>query len=444
MVSSSKYINQERRNYSLYVMTSRAICAAADGLKAGGRRALWSARNGAKYKTATLAGIAVPLHPHADVSGAINTLAAPFGNNLPLFKGDGAFGTRLHPTSYGAARYTSVTVSKFAQDVLFADIEIVPMAENYDGSLMEPVHFIPLIPLALLNPSEGIAVGFASNIMPRKLEDIINAQIAHLKESKQLGVMLPFFEPTQQPAVAETVKDWKYSYTFNGTYKQKDATTLVITGLPYGQSYENVLSKCDALMESGTVLDYIDNSKNVFNIELKFKRGILSGKTEEQILKMVGLTSTCYENLNVLDFTGKSVWSARPDDLIRQFTDWRLSWYVVRYQRLFDIQKADLSRLYDIRIAIANKVGAQLSKINSRSELKELLEAIKIVNLDYIADLAIYRFTEEERVKNEQRIAEAEKVLAEYEYILATPQKQKEIYITELKTVLSNYKQGKY
>jgi DNA gyrase/topoisomerase IV subunit A len=112
MIKSSQYINDQRREYSLYVMQSRAICAGTDGLKAGGRRALWTARSGAKMKTATLAGATMPIHPHAECTGAINTLAAPYGNNIPLFKGDGAFGTMLHPTSYGAARYTSISVSK--------------------------------------------------------------------------------------------------------------------------------------------------------------------------------------------------------------------------------------------------------------------------------------------------------------------------------------------
>lgn len=439
-LTTSDYINRERRDYSLYVMTSRAICAATDGLKSGGRRALWTARSGSKFKTATLAGATMPIHPHAECTGAINTLAAPHGNNFPLFKGEGAFGTLLHPTSYGAARYTSVSTSSFADDVLFADIEIVPMMENYDGSLMEPVHFLPLVPLALLNPSEGIAVGFASNIMPRKLEDIINAQLAHLKGSKKLGSMMPSFKPTNQTAEKEVIKDDKYSYVFNGVIEHKDASTITITQLPYSQSYETVVAKLDALLEAGSIIDYTDKSKNVFNIDVKFKRGVLAGFTDEQLLKMLSLTVTCNENLNVLDFSGKRVWSTRPEELVREFTDWRLSWYVKRYQRLVDILKIDLSRLYDIRLAIKHNIGGQIKKIQSRSELKDLLQTIGVVNLDYIADLGIYRFTEEERVKNENRIKDAEELLATYMDIINTPAKQVDIYAKELKTILAKYK----
>ena len=204
-ISSPKYIESERRAYSIYVMESRSIISCMDGLKAGGRRSLWTGRNGSKYKTATLAGATVPIHPHADTSGAINTLAAPYGNNISLFKGDGAFGTRLHPTEYGAARYTSVTVSKFTQDVMFADIEIIPMRDNYDGSTQEPVHFLPLIPVALLNPSEGIAVGFASTILPRKLEDLIQTQLNYLSNSTKKLPLTPHFVPINQSPVVDSL-----------------------------------------------------------------------------------------------------------------------------------------------------------------------------------------------------------------------------------------------
>ena len=424
-------------------MTSRAICAASDGLKAGGRRALWTARNGSKFKTASLAGATMPIHPHAECTGAINTLAAPYGNNIPLFKGDGAFGTRMRPTSYGAARYTSVTVSKFTQDVLFADIELVPLIENYDGSLMEPLHFIPLVPICLLNPSEGIAVGFASNILPRSLDDIIEQQLTYLKKGKCDEDIAPRFIPTNQESTANTNPD-KLAYIFKGIFVRKDASTGTITELPYGQTYDAVITKLDGLMESGTVLDYTDKSKNLISIEVKFKRGWLNGKEDDDVLKLLGLISSETENLNILDFTGNNVWSARPGEIIKQFSDWRLSWYVKRYQRLLDINQIDLSRLYDIRLSIKHKISSKIPTLSSRTSLKELLESIGVVNLDYIADLGIYRFTEEERVKNEKRIAEAEALADEYRSIIASNDRQKTIYATELKEILQKYIKGNY
>ena len=232
-MNGSEYVNEQRREYSLYVLQMRAIPSIADGLKAAGRRVLWTAKDGKKYKSATLAGATMPIHPHASPEGAINTLAAPYGNNIPLLHGDGAFGTLLNPTAYGAARYTSVKVSEFTKDVVFKDIELVPMQDNYDGTLEEPVHFLPLVPISLLNPSEGIAVGFASNILPRALEDIIDDQIKHL-QNQRIKEQWPGFYPTS--SVVEHVEGNKWE--FFGESEQVNATTLRITQLADGASLD--------------------------------------------------------------------------------------------------------------------------------------------------------------------------------------------------------------
>ena len=134
-LTSSEYVNNERRGYSLYTLSQRAIPHASDGLKAAARRVMWTARNGKTWKSASLAGATMPIHPHASPEGTINTLAGQFSNNIPLLTGEGGFGTILNPTEFAASRYTSVSASAFANDVLFRDIEIIPMQENYDGTL---------------------------------------------------------------------------------------------------------------------------------------------------------------------------------------------------------------------------------------------------------------------------------------------------------------------
>lgn len=447
---SSTYINTQRREYSLYVMQMRAIPAAADGLKSAGRRVLWTGRNGDKYKSAVLAGATMPIHPHASPEGAIDTLAARYGNNVPLFKPYGAFGTLLKPTAYGASRYTSVAVSKFTQEVVFSDIEVIPMQENYDGTLMEPVHFLPLVPVALLNPAEGIAVGFATNILPRSLEDLIMMQLSHLKGAKKITEPFPKFQPifAHVPYISashhceETERG--VAYYFDGDYEEVDATTIRITKLPYGLQHSKLITKLDELNETGTIIKYTDDSKDMFNITVKFKKGILSSTTKPDILRMIGLSIRHIENLNLIDFDGKAIISTNPVDFVRKFTDWRLEWYVKRYERLRDLLQHELQRYYDIRIAIKNNAGAVARKCQNRGEFKDWLEAIKIINLDYIADLPVYRFTEDERLKNEERIKEGETQLAEYLDLLSNEGKRRKIYTQELEDTLKKYLKGYY
>lgn len=441
---SSTYIDEQRRNYSLYVLRHRAIPAATDGLKAAGRRTLWTARDGHHYKTATLAGATMPLHPHASPDDAISQLAGPYCNNIPLFKGDGAFGTLLDPKAFGASRYTSVTVSKFTQDVIFRDIEIIPMQGNYDDTLQEPVHFLPLIPVCLLNPTEGLAIGFRSDILPRALDDIINAQLAHLNNKKVPSVITPRFTPINAKATSVEQGEKSVYYYFEGQYEPVDATTVKITRLPYSLAHTTFVSKLDKLLDSGVITDYTDNSRNVIDVLVKFKKGTLRDMSEDEISKTLGLQLRYGEILNVLFFDGQKIWSTTPVDLVKTFTDWRLNWYATRYERLRDLLQIELQKYYDIRSAIKHKIGAIATKVESRSELKLVLAELGIINIDYIADLPVYRFTLEEDQKNEQRILESETQLQIYVNLLSDPEKRRNVYISELETILSNYKKGKY
>ena len=445
-MQNSEYINEQRREYSLYVLQNRAIPHAADGIKAAARRVLWIARDGSKHKCATLAGATMPLHPHAAPEGAINTMAGPYGNNIPLLKGDGAFGTILAPTSYGASRYTSVSVSKFTKDVVFKDIEIVPVQENYDGTLLEPKHFLPLVPIVLLNPQEGIAVGFASNILPRDLISIIKSQIQYLERGAVTNEPLPAFIPTDQFA-----HDWKQDdrtgnikYEFRGTFKKTSATTITITGLPYGTLSDKYLDKLHKLLESGDIQKIVDDSRDNIKILLKFKKGILSKMDDEKLLSYLSLINNVSENMNIIGFDGESVWTTNYTEVVEKFTEWRLGWYVARYERLKHNLEVDIQRYKDVLQAISKNVGGIAKRIGSRSELKEFLKEIGIVHIDYIADLPIYRFTEEEKKKVELKLADANILLKEYKALLRSKDKRTNVYLEELKEILASYRKGIY
>jgi DNA gyrase subunit A len=444
--TSSEYINQQRREYALFVMQMRAIPSITDGLKSGARRVLWTARDRHKWKSATLAGATLPIHPHDAPNGSINTITAPYGNNIPLFKGTGAFGTLLDATAYGASRYTSVTLSAFTKDVVMRDIEIVPMVDNYDSTEKEPKHFLPLVPLALVNPAEGIAVGFATNILPRDLGDIIRAQLKILQGTsvEDLDEIFPEFTPSDNTAHDSIITDGGIAYYFSGNVKILTATTVLIDKIPYGQTHKKVISKLESEYEKGNIVDYTDGSRDTVNITVKFHKGYLATHTNESLLLLLGLTVRHIENLNVLDFNHSAVLNLTPLDLLARFTKWRLAFYVDRYLRLLSLLEVDIQKYKDIITAIDNNIGGISKKTQSRSELKELLVEIGVVYIDYIADLPVYRFTKDEYTKTLRLLEEANTLKLEYENIIGSKDRQREIYMQELNEVLQKYTKGKY
>ena len=441
MLSSSEYIEEQRKNYAIYVIQNRALVSLCDGLKVGARRVIWMAKSGDKVKTATLAGATMPIHPHKEPSGVINTLSAPYGNNIPLFTGYGAFGTLLDPQSYGQPRYTSVKISQFSKDVILADIELVEMVDNYDQTTKEPKHFLPLIPLTLLNPTDGIAVGFASTILPRSLVDIIKSQIDFLN-GKSVKEAMPEFYPFKSKAL-KLGNDGRW--LFETPIERLNSFEVKISNIPYGSSYTKVMTNLNKLLEQGVIKDYVDDSSDEIVITVKFPRGYLATVTDTKLQTMLGLVSKVKENLTILDFNGTQVLETVPYiTIIEKFTKWRLRFYKKRYQRLLKLVEADSQRYRDILLAIENDVGKLAPTFPDRAALKEFLKIIMIVGVDYIADLPIYRFTVKEREKVEQLLESSLKIEKEMTEIINTPDKQKDIYINELRGVLNNFKKGKY
>jgi len=445
-VVGSQYVEEARRDYSLYVLQHRAIPHATDGLKAAARRVLWVARDGKKIKSATLAGATMPIHPHTAPEGTINTLAAPYGNNIPLLVGIGAFGTKLNPSAFGASRYTAVKVAEFTKDVIFRDIEIIPMQDNYDGTLQEPTHFLPLVPIALLNPQQGMAIGFASNILPRNLIDVIKAQIQYLKyPNKPIQQLLPTFTPSSQTAVDFTFDDGgkMKRFTFHGTV-QIGTRTVTVLDLPYGLSHEDFIKKLIQLEEKSIILGYVDDSRDEYKISVRFRADDLTGKQPQDVLETLGLINSITENLTLIDFNGERVWSPSTSEVIQHFCDWRLKWYYKRYENLAAKLAVDIEKLRDILLAIKHNVGGIAKKIKDRAELKEFLTSISITHINFIADLPVYRFTEDERHKVEVKLAEHENTMHKYEQYLASEDARREIYVAELEEILTKSRKGTY
>lgn len=452
-LTTSEYLLQEGKSYALYTLQFRAIPYLADGIKPGARRVLWCARNGDKFKSATLAGLAAPIHPHAPPEDSIDTATGQYINNIPLFEGYGVFGTLINPTAFGASRYTSVKLSGFAKDVLMCDIEVIPMVPNYDSTEMEPKHFLPLSPLAIMNPSSGMAVGYSTDILPHTFKDIVESQLEHLT-GKEVKERAPHFQPTNNPAVEKQIdKKGVTRWLFKGECKRISTTEVRITRLPYGVTHEKFVQDLITLLELpaenpknkkpnlqyGWIADFDDNSKDVINILVKFKRGILADLSDDQLRKLLGIEVAVTENLNVVNFDGDGILHSNYVDIIKQFTDWRLNWYMDRYVRLLELLKVDVQKYDDILLAIKKNVAGTSKKTADRAELKDYIEAIGVVYVDYIADLPVYRFTEEEASKTAAKRDAALATQREYEDILNDENKRKNIYISELKEMAKKY-----
>ncbi len=433
-VGDALYIENERKAYFLYTLSSRAIPHLADGLKPVQRRLLWEARDGKKRKTAALAGSVMYLHPHAMPDDVASKMASPILNNWPLLEGHGAFGTILDPYSFGASRYTSVKISNFAEKVLLCDIEIIPMTDNYDNTAQEPLHFLPLIPIVLVNPVMGIAGGFACNILAREIEQIIENQLEFLITGEIEDNIVPSYNKAlKQYSVPQ---DDNVTHIFQGNYKIEGHSSVRITQLPYSQKYDKYLDFLERLKEKGIISNYIEYSRDTVDILVKF-----SGKTKPQDIEIIlKLTSREIEDFTVIDFNNNRVLSNQTYfDIIKKFTTWRLQWYITRFERLKSLLLVEIQKLKDVIRAIDVDAGTVAKNTKSKKEFVSFLTANEIVYTDYVTTLPVYRFTIEEYNKNVAQLKDKLKTLKEYDDYLQSESKRKKLYMKELQELLKEY-----
>ena len=180
-------MRQSYVDYAMSVIVGRALPDVRDGLKPVHRRVLFAmselnnAYNRPYMKSARIVGDVIgKYHPHGDTASyyTIVRMAQDWQMRYPLVDGQGNFGS-LDGDMAAAMRYTEVRMAKIAHELLAdLDKETVDFGDNYDGTLQMPEVLPARIPNLLVNGSSGIAVGFATNIPPHNLTEVIDATIA--------------------------------------------------------------------------------------------------------------------------------------------------------------------------------------------------------------------------------------------------------------------------
>lgn len=437
--TTTDFIKDTSRDYSIYVCQSRGIPCVADGLKDAQRKALFVLKSqNEKIKTISLAGRLISenvyLHGDAAACDTISLMAAPYCNNIPLLSGVGAFGTRVGPSDWGAPRYTYVKKNSHTEHLIYQDYDIIPLKENYDGSVMEPKHFLPVIPLVLLNGISGIAVGWSTEIMPRSLEDLIEATLAAIDEKKKLPALLPTYEylKTQVRGLGDN------QFEFLGKVKI-DGSSVIVTELPPDLSLEKFKARLNKMEDDEQIQTYVDRSTKEIHVEVRFKRGTINDWTEAQAIDFLKLKSKNTERLVVLDYDGNNIKQyENAQELVRDFVVWRLSFYSVRYKKMIADSTYQLNWNLALKACYDQGLPAFLPKAKNKGEIVDKIKIItQKINIDddqrdRIAGLPSYRWAKDAYDEVVKKIAELKNTIAEYNKILGDPAKLRAIYRQEV------------
>ena len=294
------------RQYSAYVICSRAIPAVEDGLKPVQRRimhSLWEKDDGKYTKVANIVGHAMQYHPHGDASigDAIVVLANKLWGEGKgyLIDGQGNYGSLYTGMPHAATRYIECRLTDLARKEVF-NKKTTDFVPNYDGRKEEPVYLPAKIPLLLMLGADGIAVGLSTAILPHNFIELLEAEI-NLIQKKPVE-LYPDFQLGGIMDVSE-YQDGMGKVKVRAVIEEEDKNRLVITQLPWGETTDSISESIeDAIKKKKVKIRKIhDLTSADVRIELELQAGETPAKVKTALYAFTNCEKSIASRPIVLD-----------------------------------------------------------------------------------------------------------------------------------------------
>ncbi len=449
--------------YSMSVIVARALPDVRDGLKPVHRRILYSMfDNGLRpdrpyNKCAKVVGEVMGVyHPHGDsaIYEALARMVQQFSLRYPLIDGHGSFGGRGPDDGAAAMRYTECRLAPLALE-LMADIdeETVDMVPNYDGSAQEPVVLPARFPNLLVNGSQGIAVGMATNVPPHNMTEVIDAAIHVLHHPEATpDELMEFVKGPDFPTgalilgrqgILDAYRTGRGSIKMRAVAEIEEGRTsdrIVVTELPYQTSVEVIEQKITELVRGGD-LDGISALRNLSanqepRLVIELKRDANANVVLNNLFKQTPLqTSFGVNMLALVDGVPRTLNLAQA---LGHYIDHQIE--VIRRRSQFRLEKArnrahiveGLLRAIDMLDAVIATIRGSADRPEARSALMAEPFSFTEVQATHILDMTLGRLTRLGRSELEEEMTQLRTTIAELEAILSDDGKLRGVIETEM------------
>ena len=454
-------------NYSLSVITSRALPDLRDGLKPVHRRILYSmyqsgyTNDKQHKKSARIVGdVMGKFHPHGDSSiyEALVRMAQDFSYRYPLVDGHGNFGN-MDGDGAAAMRYTESRLAKISSELL-RDINknTVDMTPNFDELEEEPVVLPSRFPNILVNGTMGIAVGMATNIPPHNLGEVIDGCVAYINnpDIDTLGLM-EYIKGPDFPTGAIILGNSgiKKAYeTGRGTITIRSKANIeekngryqiVIDEVPYGVNTLELKNKVAELVHNKVIdgiSDYHSDLKDGIKITITLKRDANPQVVLNNLYKHTAFQTTYGIILLMIDQGVPKTLGLK--DIISKYIDFQKE--VIIRRTKFDLKKAEdrVHILEGLKIALDNidEVIKIIKESKTDILAKETLMSrfgLSEIQCDAILEMKLRRLTGLEKEKIENELNDLLKRIEELRAILASDEKVLGIIRDELLEIKAKY-----
>ncbi len=454
-------------DYSMSVITSRAIPDLRDGLKPVHRRILWSMYNSGytpdkphRKSAKTVGEVMGNYHPHGDSSiyEAMVRMAQDFNQRYLLIDGHGNFGN-IEGDGAAAMRYTESRLSKLSLELL-SDIRknTVDMTKNFDETLDEPVVLPSRFPNILVNGTMGIAVGMATNIPPHNLSEVIDGCVAYIDnpEIDTLGLMEHIKGPDfptggiilGNSGIKKAYETGRGSITLRSRaeiIEHNNHNSIVITEVPYGVNTMELKNKVAELVRDKVIdgiSDYHTDLKDGVKITITLKRDANPQVVLNNLYKHTNFQIQYGIIFLMIDAGTPRTLGLK--DIISKYIDYQREVIVRRTKFDLDKDEKRVHILEGYKIAQDNidEVVQMIRNAKTDAEAKEsLINRFNLsdVQADAILELKLRRLTGLERDKIESELNDLLIEIEELKSILASNQKVLDIIKKELLDIKNKY-----
>ena len=465
-VDIEKQVRQGFIEYSMSVITSRALPDVRDGMKPGQRRILYAMyEDNLTYdkpfrKSATTVGnVLGRYHPHGDsaVYGTMVRMAQPFSYRYPLISGHGNFGN-VDGDGAAAYRYTEARLSKIA-DEMMTDIEknVVDFVPNFDNSRKEPVVLPSRFPNLLVNGSIGIAVGMATNIPTHNLGEVIDGTLA-MMDNPDITVpeLMQYIKGPDFPTYAsiygtrgirEAYETGRGRIAVRATAEiEEEHRRIVFTEIPYMVNKSMLIESIADLVNNKRIdgITYLrdESGRGGMRIVVEYRRDANPQVILNQLYKYTQLQDTCAVNMLALDNGVPRIFTL--PEILKNYIAYQEG--IITRRTQFDLDKAlaemHIYEGYKIAIDHIDEIIELIKKSASVSDAKANLMArygLTDVQAQAIVDMTLGKLSGMERQKIEDRLAYLEARVDELRGILADEGKVKGILREELTAIKEKF-----
>ncbi|WP_242609699.1 DNA gyrase subunit A [Agromyces ramosus] len=460
-------------DYAMSVIVGRALPEVRDGLKPVHRRVIYAMYDGGYRpdksfsKCARVVGdVMGQFHPHGDTAiyDALVRLVQPWSLRYPLALGQGNFGS---PGNDGAAapRYTETKMAPLALEMV-RDIEkdTVDFQDNYDGHTQEPSILPARFPNLLVNGSVGIAVGMATNIPPHNLREVASgaqwylehpdASREELQEALIQRIKGPDFPTGAQilgvKGINDAYRTGRGSITMRAVVSVEELqgrTCLVVTELPYQVNPDNLAIKIADLVKDGRIGGIADirdetSGRTGQRLVIVLKRDAVAKVVLNNLYKHTQLQENFGANmLAIVDGVPRTL---SIDGFIAHWVDHQIDVIVRRTQFLLREAEARMHILrgYLKALDALDEVIALIRRSPTVEEARDGL--IRLLDIDElqaraILELQLRRLAALERQKIIDEAEELAALIADYQSIIASPERQRTIVSDELAEIVAKF-----